>query len=551
MTDAGDALETEILIIGSGAAGLTAALAARDTGARVTVIERADAIGGTTAMSAGVVWVPNNPHMKAAGIADSRDEAIAYITRLGDGRADERTIAAFVDTAPQMIDFVEAKTALQFRILNTYPDYYAEFAGGKAAGRSLDSGLFDTNALGPWKDRLRKSPIFHMAPMSVTEFFEWKAGIEPANVPFDVVMRRVGDGYVGYGAALVGQLLGAALDCGVEVMLTTRAEDFLVGAGGKVAGALVTHDGRRRQLRARSATVLASGGFEWDRTLCAQFLGGVLTHPASPPANEGDGLRMLMTLGAALANTTEAWWCPTVAVPGERYDDAPLFRGEFTMRPLPHTMIVNRHGQRFANEAHNYNDLMKAFFRFDPATYARPNLPAWLIFDSNFVEKYPYLTSMPGQIPPQWIARGSTLGELAQCVGIDAEGLSATASRFNTFAAVGTDLDFGRGRALYDRVYGDPRHLPNACLGPLERPPFYALQIHPGALGTKGGARVDANAQVLRPNGAAVPGLYAAGNAAASCVGAGYPGAGATIAAAMTFGFIAGRHAAASADAAR
>jgi succinate dehydrogenase/fumarate reductase flavoprotein subunit len=295
--------------------------------------------------------------------------------------------------------------------------------------------------------------------------------------------------------------------------------------------------------------VLASGGFEWDRALCAQFLGGVLTHPPSVPSNEGDGLRMLMSLGAALGNMSEAWWCPSVAVPDEAYDGAPLFRGEFTMRPLPHTIIVNRRGERFVNEAHNYNDLMKAFFRFDPAVYDRPNLPAWLVFDSNFVEKYPVLSSMPGMPLPQWIARGATLAELAGRLGIDAGGLAASVERFNRFAASGVDGDFARGRALYDGVYGDPYHKPNPCLGPLDKPPYFALPIHPGALGTKGGARVDVHARVLRPDGAPIPGLYAAGNAAAACMGAGYPGAGATIAAALTFGFIAGRHAAKEEDA--
>jgi hypothetical protein len=253
---------------------------------------------------------------------------------------------------------------------------------------------------------------------------------------------------------------------------------------------------------------------------------------------------MLMSLGAALANMNEAWWCPSVAIPDETYDEAPFFRGEFTMRALPHTIIVNRQGKRFVNEAHNYNDLMKAFFQFDPTAYDRPNLPAWLVFDSNFVEKYPVLTSMPGMGLPDWIKRGNTLGELAGRLGVDAGGLAQTVERFNRFAARGVDQDLSRGQAQYDGVYGDPHFEPNPCLGPLDRPPFYALQIYPGTLGTKGGAQIDEHARVLRPDASPIDGLYAAGNVAAACMGAGYPGAGATIAAAMTFGFIAGRHAA-------
>ena len=542
MAKPAETLETDVLVVGSGGAGLVAALSAHAAGARVTVIERSDTVGGTTAVSAGVVWVPNNRYMQTAGIADCREEAIAYITRLCDGRSDVHTIAAFVDTAPAMLDFVEEVTPLKFMLLPHYTDYYAEFPGGKSGGRSLDSGLFNTNELGPWKDRLRKSPIFQAAPMSVTEFFEWNAALEPMNIPFDVVMKRVSDGHVGYGAALVGGLLRAGLDRGIKPLLAIRAQELVV-EGGRVVGVLASHENGTRLLRARSGLVLASGGFEWNKDLCAQFLGGVLTHPASPPSNEGDSLRMLMAVGAELGNMSEAWWCPSVAVPGEQYDGVPLYRGEFTMRPLPHTIIVNRSGERFVNEAQNYNDLTKAFFRFDP-TYERPNLPAWLVFDSNYAEKYPVLTSMPGSAPPQWIARGATWAELAGPLGIDAEGLGASVARFNSLAADGRDPYFGRGSTLYDRVYGDPRHQPNPCLGSLDKPPFFALPIHPGALGTKGGARVDSHARVLRPNGAPVRGLYAAGNAMAAFCGAGYPGAGATIAAAMTFGFIAGRHAA-------
>ncbi|MEY9706405.1 FAD-dependent oxidoreductase [Bradyrhizobium diazoefficiens] len=539
--------ETDMLVVGSGAAGLVAALAARTEGRSVTVVEKAGTIGGTTATSAGVVWVPNNRHMRDLGMTDSREDAITYMTRLSDGRSEEAAIAAFVDAAPAVIDFLEEATGLRFKVLEQYPDYFAEFPGGKPCGRSLDSGLFDTNELGPWKDRLRASPIFQFVPMSVTEFFAWKAGVEPMNVPIDTVMKRVGDGFVGYGAALVGQLFRACLACGVEFLIPRQAQGFLV-ENGRVVGLRTTHDGKQSELRARRGVVLASGGFEWDRALCARFLGGVLTHPASPPSNQGDGLRMLMTLGVGLANTTEAWWCPTVSIPGEEYDGAPLFRGEFTIRALPHSIIVNRKGARFVNEAHNYNDLMKAFFRFDPATYERPNFPAWLVFDSTHVEKYPVLTSLPGSPPPQWVPRGATIAELASTIGADPSGLSATVKRFNGFAVAGVDADFARGEALYDRVYGDARES-NPCLGALQKPPFYALQLHAGALGTKGGARVDTHARVLRPDGAPIPGLYAAGNVAAACAGAGYPGAGATIAAAMTFGYLAGRHAASIGDA--
>ena len=292
--------------------------------------------------------------------------------------------------------------------------------------------------------------------------------------------------------------------------------------------------------------VLASGGFEWSRELTAQFLGGVLTHPNSPPTNEGDGLRMAMSVGADLANMSEAWWCPSLVIPGEEYDGRQLHRGDFATRSMPHTIIVNRRGRRFVNEAQNYNDLMKAFFAFEPNAYERPNLPAWLVFDHAYLEKYALMTVMPGQPVPEWLVRAETLDDLARTIGVDARGLAQTVERFNGFALEGADPEFGRGQSLYDRFYGDPDHAPNPNLGLIGKKPFYALEVHPGAIGTKGGARVNADAQVLRVDGAPIAGLYAAGNAMAGVTGAGYPGAGATISAAMTFGYLAGRHAATS-----
>jgi succinate dehydrogenase/fumarate reductase flavoprotein subunit len=312
---------------------------------------------------------------------------------------------------------------------------------------------------------------------------------------------------------------------------------------GRVTGVRAEREGKELFVRAKSGVLLASGGFEWNRELVAQFLGGQLTHPNSPPGNDGDGLKMAMSVGADLGNMSEAWWCPSVVVPGEEYDGQPLARGDFAIRSLPHSIIVNRAGKRFVNEARNYNDLMKPFFAFDPASYGRPNLPAWLVLDSSYLEKYALMTYLPGRPPPDWLPRADTLADLAAKVGIDAAGLEATVKRFNQFAVEGRDADFGRGASLYDSFYGDPAHAPNANLGTIAKAPFHALEVHPGAIGTKGGARVDTSARVVRPDGRVVEGLYAAGNVMAGVMGAGYPGAGSTIGAAMTFGWLAGRHA--------
>jgi succinate dehydrogenase/fumarate reductase flavoprotein subunit len=540
-------LEVDVVVLGTGAAGMTAALAAHEGGARVALLEKSALVGGTTAVSGGVVWVPNNHHLANVGIDDSRDEALVYIRRLADGRSEDALIERFVDTAPEMLAWVEKQTSLRFAALARYPDYHPEFAGGKPGGRSLDPGLFDANELGAWKPKLRRSPVFGMTAMSVTEATDWGVFSKPLKLPFKVLGERYAKGYVCYGGALAGRLLKALLERSIEPLLAHQARELLVEEG-RVAGVRAEHDGREVFVRARRGVVLASGGFEWNRALAAQFLGGVVTHPNSPPTNDGDGLRMAMTVGADLANMSEAWWCPSLVIPGEEYDGRQLHRGDFATRSMPHTIIVNRRGRRFVNEAQNYNDLMKAFFAFEPNAYERPNLPAWLVFDHAYLEKYALMTLMPGQAAPDWLERADTLDDLAHKIGVDARGLAQTVDRFNGFAVEGVDRDHGRGESLYDRFYGDPDHTPSPNLGTIAKKPFYALQVHPGAIGTKGGARVNADAQVLRADGTTIAGLYAAGNAMAGVTGPGYPGAGATIAAAMTFGFLAGRHSASTTE---
>ena len=535
-------LEVDVVVIGSGAAGLTAALAAHEGKAKVAILEKASTIGGATAVSGGVVWVPNNHHMSEVGIADSRDEALAYTKRLTDGRSSDALVEAFIDTAPVMLTFVEETTSLRFTALAKYPDYHPEFPGGKPGGRSLDAGLFDSNELGDWKKKLRRSPIFGMTAMSVTEATEWGVFSKPLSLPFKLLGERYSKGLVCYGGALAGKLLKAVLDRGISPLLECPARELVVEEG-RVAGVKASRAGEDFFVRAKKGVVLASGGFEWNSELAKQFLGGPLTHPNSPPCNEGDGLKMAMSVGADLANMTEAWWAPSIDIPGEEYDGKQLHRGDFAIRSLPHTIIVNRRGQRFVNEAQNYNDLMKPFFAFESHAYERANLPAWIVLDSQYLAKYALLTYMPGRPPPEWIPKADTIEALAEKIGVDARGLAATVQRFNGFAREAKDPDFLRGDSLYDRFYGDPA-LPNPNLGTLEKGPFYALQIHPGAIGTKGGARVSTDAQVLAPSGSTIAGLYAAGNVMAGVTGAGYPGAGSTIGAAMTFGFLAGRHAA-------
>ncbi len=537
--------EVDLVVVGTGGAGLTAALAASEHGASVILLEKSGKVGGTTAVSGGVVWVPCNPHMAAVGISDSREEALQYIRRIADGASEDVLLERFVDAAPEMVRFLESKTPVQFSALGHYPDYHPEFEGGKPGGRSMETGLFDTHQLGTWRENLRRSPVFGSTPMTVSEATSWGVFSKPLSLPYGELAKRYKAGMVCYGGSLVGRLLKGCLDRGIEPWLQADAQG-LVSEEGRVIGARGVYSGKEFLIRARKGVVLASGGFEWNPELIRKFLNGPLTHPNSPPVSHGDGLKMAMAVGADLGNMSEAWWCPSVRVPGEEYDGHPLSRGDFAIRSLPHSILVNRQGERFVNEAHNYNDMAKPLHHWDPVAHDRVNLPAFLVVDQDFVDRYMLVTAVPGMPVPEWIVRSDTLEGLAEKLGVSPVNLHSTVERFNRHALTGCDEDFKRGDSLYDRFYGDPSHLPNPNLGTLGRPPFYGLEVHPGAIGTKGGPRVDVEARVLHVEGHVIPGLYAAGNVMAGITGRGYPGAGSTIGVAMTWGFIAGTHAARS-----
>jgi 3-oxosteroid 1-dehydrogenase len=539
--------ETDLVVVGTGGAGLSAAIAGHEAGARVVVLEKSSHIGGTTAVSGGVIWVPCNRSMREQGLADSAEEAFTYMMRIADGRTTRELTRRYLDASLELVDFLEATTDLRFQAIPDYPDYHPDFFGGRAGGRALDQGLFDTGELGPWASKLRRNPVNGKSPMTIAEAMSWKVFANPMGWDHKLVYERYKRGIVHGGTSLMGKLLKACLARGIEPELDTAGRELIL-EGGAVVGIVVEHAGVRRAIRARGGVVLASGGFEWNEALRKAFLPPEVTHPLSPPSCEGDGLRMAMAAGAALGNMSEAWWTPAIEVPGETQDGKTLYRGEFSVRCLPHSIIVNRRGQRFTDEAHNYNDMSKPFFHHDPAAYERPNAPAWLIVDQAYRERYALGPVPPGKPVPEWIHQAPTLPELAAKLGIDAAGLAATVERFNGFAARGEDPDFGRGGNAFDRYYGDPTHGPNPNLGAIESPPFYAIAIHPGTMGTKGGPVVDVDGRVQHVSGGVIEGLYAAGNVMSAIGGHGYAGPGITIGTAMTWGYLAARHAAARAS---
>lgn len=532
-------IEVDVVVIGSGGTGLVAAIVAADRGAKVAVYEKAALLGGTTAISGGQVWVANNPLQAAEGILDSREEAVTYLRHVTSGAVPDELIQTYLDKAVELVDYLHQRTPVRFHICPHRPDYRDELPGAKLGGRVLDPDPFPARQeLGDWADLVPASP--HFSALTHTEAEGWNAFAIPANIDFNLVAHRITEDIRTLGSALVAGLVKGCLDRSIPLVTGTAAKR-LIKEEGRIVGVEFEQEDKPLRVRATRGVILATGGFEWDESLSRQFLKGPIAGPASPPYSTGDGLRMAIDVGADLGTMNEAWWCPTFAIPGEEYEGRPLYRMARGERCLPHSIIVNRYGRRFMDEAHNYNDISRAFHHFDPVRYEYPNLPAWIILDSQFRTKYQITTTMPDDPDPEWLIKADTLEELAEKVGIDPGGLKETVARFNGFAREGVDSDFGRGGNPNSRYYGDPRHGPNPVLGTLEQGPYYAIEVLPGVLGTKGGARTDASARVLDVWGKPIRGLYAAGNCAASMTGPGYFGAGGTLGPALTFGFVAGQ----------
>ena len=537
-------LEVDVAVLGSGASATTAAILAADNGVEVALLERADVVGGTTALSGGVLWLPNNHHMAEAGIEDSREDALAYLDSLSLGMMDRDLIETLVDTGPEMLRYMEENTPVSLHVFEGYPDYHPENPGGKPeGGRSLDNDLFPFEELGSWAERINHQPDAIFFPATMLEIDTKRVD----DVPPEVMAERRARDMRSTGQALAGSLIKGCLDREIPVHTATRARELVLDDGDAVVGVRADRDGADYFVKARKAVVIASGGFEWNEELVKAFLRGPMTAPTSTPENEGDGLLMAMGAGAALGNMSEAWWIPGIHVPGDEMRGRTFARLILAERTWPRSIIVNRQGKRFMNEAANYNAVGHAFHTFDANTFEFINLPAWLIVDSLY--QPPIARHNVGPDAPDWIRRADTLAELAAQIDVDASGLEETVARFNEGVARGEDPEFQRGVSAYDSYNGDRwEKAPFTTLGPIDTPPYYAAQIESGALGTKGGPKTNEKAQVLRATGGVIPGLYAVGNAMAGVTAMVYGGAGGTLGPGMTFGYIAGKSAAEEPD---
>jgi 3-oxosteroid 1-dehydrogenase len=524
----------DVVVAGSGAAGLVAAVRAADAGLRVLVAEKAALLGGTTAAGGGVMWAPNNHLARQAGYRDSHDDGVAYLTEAAGHVLTREEVEWYVTMAPRAVAYLDAETRLSLTPI-ARPDYHMEWQGAADGGRGLDNGAFDPSGYPGLAEAIRPSSYFPLLTMTERDGLNGRAA-DP-----QLLARRAATGVRTMGGALVGSLLASALDRGVEIAVSAPVDDLVrdgdrwkVSLGGAAAGKTIS----------AGAVVLASGGFEWNPRLRRAFLPFPVT-PISAPSNEGDGLELGLKAGAAVADMTAIWGVPVISEASHEYDGVRSGRMGNVEMTLPGSITVNAAGKRFVNEALNYHDACRVFASVDPLTGRQQNNPAWLVFDAAYLAKYPVAGSAAGS-PAAWMRAAATLEELAGKVGIDPAGLAVTVARFNADASDGVDTEFHRGATPQDRFLGDATNTPNPCLAPLATAPFYAVRISAGVLGTSGGLDTDFNGRVLGRHRQPIPGLYAAGNVSAGVFRNNYPGGGATLGSAITRAFAVGEHLAAN-----
>ncbi|WP_304598374.1 3-oxosteroid 1-dehydrogenase [Nocardia sp. MDA0666] len=543
--------EYDVVVVGSGAAGMTAALAAAHHGLRAVLIEKAAHYGGSTARSGGGVWIPGNKALKASGRPDDREEARRYLHSIIGDVVPKEKIDTYIDRGAEAFDFVLDHSPLQMTWVPGYSDYHPEAPGGLGSGRSCEPKPFNLKVLGAEAANLE--PPYAKAPLNVvvmqTDFVRLnlikrhpKGMMRAMRVGARTYLAKfTGKQIVGMGQAIIAAMRKGLQDANVPVLLNTPLTK-LITEDGRVVGVEATVDGEPTIFKARYGVVLGTGGFEHNAEMREQYQRKPITTEwtTGAAANTGDGIRAGMEVGGDIGFMEDSWWGPTIFKGGK-----PWFA--LAERNLPGAIMVNADGKRFGNESAPYVEAVHTMYggKWGQGDGPGENIPAWLVFDQRYRNRYIFAGLQPGQrFPSRWmendnIVKADTLEELAQRLGVPADNLAATVARFNAFAEKGVDEDFGRGKSHYDRYYGDPTVKPNPCLAALVQGPFYAAKIVPGDLGTKGGLVTDTAARVLRADGTVIEGLYASGNSSTPVMGHTYAGPGATIGPALTFGYLA------------
>lgn len=560
-----ESIQVDFLVVGSGAGALTGAIRAHDLGLNTLVVEKSGYYGGTSAMSGGSIWIPNNHQMAKLGVPDSEDEAFTYLSALTKGEVEESRLRTFIRKGAEMLKYLEDRGDLRCVALEKYCDYYPDVPGAKPGARTLEASRFCTLKLGRDLRKLRPPHpacvtfgLFHMTAADAYQAVrgDWRvyltmtknAALYFAGFPLRLIAPR--STRVTLGNALVAPLRLALKKRGVPLWLNSPAKELLVD-NGRVTGAIIERDGKRITVHAKRGVLLGTGGFEQDPVLRQRYLPKPTSTnwSAANKHNTGDALRMTEALKPQLALMDDAWWSPATLVPGSAPAHALVCE-----KGMPHSLFVNSQGERFTNEAAPYIDVVNGMYANHVEGH-RNAAQCWMIFDARFRRQtavagaiYPSSMTPDALIPSRYwntlIFKGATLSALAHQIGVDAQNLQSTVMRFNRFSQKGVDEDFGRGGNPCDNYYSNPSCRPNPNLGALDSPPFYAVQIVAGDLGTKGGLLTDADARVLHENGSVIEGLYACGNCSAAVMGRSYAGAGSTLGPAMTFGFVAAETAA-------
>ena len=557
----------DVLVVGTGNGGLTGALVARIADQKdVLVIEKQSCLGGTSAASGGGVWIPNNRYAREAGAEDSIDDARTYLrATIPEDEFQPELVDAYLEEGPRMVDFLHENSSVRYESLPSYPDYFNEAPGMRPGHRSMEPAPIAMSELGDQAALLHdpnpQTLLFGRLAFKqeelqqfVTQTKGWMstllthASAYAMDWPWRVKFKRARR--LTMGAAGVARLIISLNQAGIPIWRSTRLVELIMESG-RVIGARIEREGQLLNIGTRSGVLLASGGFEQNSAMRNKYLPEPTdaAWTAGSPGNQGEGIEAAVRVGAGLKFMDKAWWCTTLKVPGECAPRLSIFE-----KSMPGNITVNRSGVRVANESQNYQMFMRALHEKHAA--GEDCCPIYMIFDADHRRKYPVGPLMPGKFVPDlfvsrswfssgFVTRANTLRELAEKLEIDPEALQATVERVSGFARTGKDLDFARGDSLYDQFYGDPEVSPNPCLSPLEKAPFYALRIDPGDFGTCGGLKVDTRARVLDEEDHPIPGLYATGNCTAGLLTT-YPGPGATLGPAMTFGYIAGKELAAS-----
>lgn len=552
--------EVDVLVVGSGAGSMTAALVASLEGCKkVLVVEKGNRYGGTSAMSGGALWIPNSHLARAIEANDSTEEALEYLRTTIGGEVAGSRLRAYVEKAPEMLHYMLDNTHLDYELMAD-SDHFPELPGGKRDHRVVQPKPMHGHHLKKHFPELHEQPpqvmVMGLLPMTLSEAHTMmKRSSGWMLVGMRVVLRYLLDipgrlkgmrsRYLTMGNALIGQLRRSMLERDIELWLKTPMES-LIEENGTVAGAVVVKDGKPVRIRARKGVVIGAGGFEHNEQMREQWLPKPTSAKwsASQTNNTGDGIQAAMALGAKTDMMEHAWWAPAIRVPGKVRPYA-----IFTERNLPGMVIVNKAGKRFENEAAPYHEGVVSMYRANLAH--DPAIPAYVIFDRCFRIKYPFGPVMPGYMLPDFLlssdvrdvlVKANSLEALAEKLDIDASNLVETIHKNNDYARSSRDPEFQRGDSYYDRFNSDHRSSPNPCIAKIGKPPFYALPLQPGDLGTKGGILTDEQARALNENSQVIPGLYVIGNSAASVMGSKDPASGATLGPAMTFGYLAAKH---------